>query len=684
MPTENFIPKASETEPQNHENQISANAINTQSIPVSTVDSSSQPAVVESIENSLSSADSQVSPSFEVIDGTTIHFLLKEETEKEKKSKQEENYATHIMQSVASATEQPSLTVHPNLSANELKLSSDLTPEIEILPSGISQELPAESVSSAEIPQPTSTLESPTSIADVTVSTEPKASTLPSTTAESTETPEPEAKLPVKELAPENQAELDNDKKIFNSNISAEISTNETATNIEEPLAPLEQHDITEEIPQQLVDEIIEQTQAVEQDPQVPEQQTVEESPSTIEQTSEKPKLEDDSSPPSPSDNEQVNDKVEPIGATDILVNAFDRVTSLFDVLSTTMAPSPAQEVEATTETPVEETNNKLENSAQSEHNDVPINSLNNQLLQEELNVDNIEDASEIADIDNINNDDNNSNNNDTIKTSESIDNQTINDLSSEDGQPGIYQGDESAGFSPNTIINPNTNFDEFPANRNLLNVKSDSFKDNRDEAEVTSDDQFIPAGHEVIPAVVNSTELPEEVSVTTEPTKPDDSIDMIDIEQVILPADVCNADNSCDNNEQTPGILEEEDESTFDEDDTVLVDAFISGQNYWETLSYLALTAVTTLLFSLGYYYIENTRRDGQLIAKINKLEKELLIASKECTVLDETLKSTKTKVSSIAFVISYYLIINMSYKNKIIKYSLVEFRRRRIFRIQ
>ena len=40
--------------------------------------------------------------------------------------------------------------------------------------------------------------------------------------------------------------------------------------------------------------------------------------------------------------------------------------------------------------------------------------------------------------------------------------------------------------------------------------------------------------------------------------------------------------------------------------------------------------------------------RRDGRLIAKINKLEKELLVSSKECVVLDDTLKSTKSKVSS------------------------------------
>lgn len=48
---------------------------------------------------------------------------------------------------------------------------------------------------------------------------------------------------------------------------------------------------------------------------------------------------------------------------------------------------------------------------------------------------------------------------------------------------------------------------------------------------------------------------------------------------------------------------------------------------------------------------FIQNTRRDSQYIAKINKLEKQLLVCSKECTQLDDTLKSTKTKVRFLQF---------------------------------
>ncbi|XP_011694210.1 PREDICTED: transport and Golgi organization protein 1 isoform X2 [Wasmannia auropunctata] len=70
---------------------------------------------------------------------------------------------------------------------------------------------------------------------------------------------------------------------------------------------------------------------------------------------------------------------------------------------------------------------------------------------------------------------------------------------------------------------------------------------------------------------------------------------------------------------------------------------------NYWKTLMYLCVTALTTLVFTLGYYYIENVRRDGQLIARINKLEKELLVSTKECETLTENLKSIKDKLQGI-----------------------------------
>ncbi|KAK1124497.1 hypothetical protein K0M31_006848 [Melipona bicolor] len=72
-----------------------------------------------------------------------------------------------------------------------------------------------------------------------------------------------------------------------------------------------------------------------------------------------------------------------------------------------------------------------------------------------------------------------------------------------------------------------------------------------------------------------------------------------------------------------------------------------IEIEKYWLTLIYLSVTAIAILIFSLGYYCIENMRGDRQLIARINKLEKDLLISEAECTMVNENLKSTKEKLS-------------------------------------
>ncbi|XP_043583950.1 transport and Golgi organization protein 1-like isoform X4 [Bombus pyrosoma] len=78
---------------------------------------------------------------------------------------------------------------------------------------------------------------------------------------------------------------------------------------------------------------------------------------------------------------------------------------------------------------------------------------------------------------------------------------------------------------------------------------------------------------------------------------------------------------------------------------------AIMSGiqieSNYWLALMYLSVTAAATLIFSLGYYCIENMRSDRQLIVRINKLEKDLLISEAECTMVNENLKATKEKLS-------------------------------------
>ncbi|CAH0750285.1 unnamed protein product [Diatraea saccharalis] len=65
--------------------------------------------------------------------------------------------------------------------------------------------------------------------------------------------------------------------------------------------------------------------------------------------------------------------------------------------------------------------------------------------------------------------------------------------------------------------------------------------------------------------------------------------------------------------------------------------------------LTFLVTTAISVLLFTLGYYYIDNKRQDGKLIATINTLQRDLLFTSKECEILKEELTTTKTKLAGI-----------------------------------
>ncbi|KAL3270321.1 hypothetical protein HHI36_009372 [Cryptolaemus montrouzieri] len=51
----------------------------------------------------------------------------------------------------------------------------------------------------------------------------------------------------------------------------------------------------------------------------------------------------------------------------------------------------------------------------------------------------------------------------------------------------------------------------------------------------------------------------------------------------------------------------------------------------------YLVTTAISVIIFMLGYLALDKSRREGPLIAKINKLEKEYLIAIREKEILAE-----------------------------------------------
>ncbi|XP_033180702.1 transport and Golgi organization protein 1 isoform X3 [Bombus impatiens] len=109
---------------------------------------------------------------------------------------------------------------------------------------------------------------------------------------------------------------------------------------------------------------------------------------------------------------------------------------------------------------------------------------------------------------------------------------------------------------------------------------------------------------------------------------------------------DVCTADNiGCPLTDNQNNFPHHEQPSQGSEN--ALMSGIQIESNYWLALMYLSVTATATLIFSLGYYCIENMRSDRQLIVRINKLEKDLLISEAECTMVNENLKSTKEKLS-------------------------------------
>ncbi|XP_046664372.1 transport and Golgi organization protein 1 isoform X2 [Homalodisca vitripennis] len=66
------------------------------------------------------------------------------------------------------------------------------------------------------------------------------------------------------------------------------------------------------------------------------------------------------------------------------------------------------------------------------------------------------------------------------------------------------------------------------------------------------------------------------------------------------------------------------------------------------ETTVWLIVTAVVVLIFSLGHYYIEAHRRDGPLVASINKLERELLILKKEASIMEDRIQTYQEQLEA------------------------------------
>ncbi|XP_014209894.1 transport and Golgi organization protein 1 isoform X2 [Copidosoma floridanum] len=193
-----------------------------------------------------------------------------------------------------------------------------------------------------------------------------------------------------------------------------------------------------------------------------------------------------------------------------------------------------------------------------------------------------------------------------------------------------MVSGSQSAGSSQESIVDvqPTSSFSKFPGDRNLLNAAEGS-EEVEDEIE-----QSIVLGKNHINSSTEIQQTKEDTTASIEEVAP-----AKDIEKVFLSSETCEKIDECSNEEMKDQYTSEQ--------NAVTSDRIITESS--DSLLYVCITAVTTLLFSLGYYLIENKRRDAYLIAKINKLEKDLMITRKECIMLDDNFKSTKTKLDSI-----------------------------------
>ncbi|XP_043252669.1 transport and Golgi organization protein 1 [Colletes gigas] len=212
-------------------------------------------------------------------------------------------------------------------------------------------------------------------------------------------------------------------------------------------------------------------------------------------------------------------------------------------------------------------------------------------------------------------------------------------------------QGEESNKNPPGLqLANEESVINEFD-NRNLLdadlneqiendNVVQNEVEDLKDEALFEHSDETNDQNNDF-----SEKSDTEDFAITKETTLEN----VLHEAQEASPPDVCAIDNAgCSTDDSTQNYFSNSD-GTSQNHENVITEGIKVENSYWLTLMYLSVTVTATLIFSLGYYYIENMRRDRQLIAKINKLEKDLLISLKECTMLNENLKTTKDKLISI-----------------------------------
>ncbi|XP_011305953.1 transport and Golgi organization protein 1 isoform X2 [Fopius arisanus] len=664
------------------------------------------PGFVDSSINSGSPSgiSPQVAPSFEVVDGTTIPFSNEEP--------KDESYATKIPHTPVTVDEQPILSVHPNVVSSEINIKEILASETGSLPltdkkkEKNDEELPekaddkditmkeervvSESEENSETPQSSDGEAGDGNVQDEEVDHELVATK--SASAENKSTPEEGDEGPGD--TNEKGSEEEQPKKysfnvfqtvtsIFDSlsttdatvasenseKVSSEVESGKIEEkNSSETSTPEEVAETTPEAPSADGKHSPEAAPTLENTSEISPETVVDEKKSSeVVSTLESPP----ETPPKPADDVvNLSEAVSTPENTPIIIS--NPVVDGKNLSEVALNPGTSTEVIPTTEkTFVDE--NGISNTASTSfiapEKIIPENNSAPEAIPENADVVNETSSTNALEFDyksTVNNE----------RISEPIEEAHIenNHGIEDDGQPGIYQNDELSGPSRSIDGKNALDFNGF-LNRNLLNVENNR---QQREAPIKLEDispppipeplpQDLPEEKsseplesildfpaEEIPRTLETTEVPEPF-VPSSSQGPEDTLHQPPtlegsaptiVDSVFL-SGVCETDGTCsDPHSQEEPSPEFQSGEFFD---SSMGSAIEFGRNYWEALSYAALTALTTLLFSLGYYYIENRRRDGQFIAKINRLEKELLVATKECSTLDETLKSTKNKLTSI-----------------------------------
>ncbi|XP_015121893.1 transport and Golgi organization protein 1 isoform X2 [Diachasma alloeum] len=683
----------------------------------------------------------QVSPSFEVVDGTTIHFSTDD-------AREEESYATKIRQSPGSTDEQPVLSVHPNIASSEVHINEKLSSETGDLPLKSKneeknrEEKEEKSSGDEEIEKKERTVDkpeendgkTPEEALDDEVDDESLEEGIEDNEDEKSGA-ERDDSAPEKGDSSEENAEEQPQDYLFSA-FQTVTSMFDSLSTTEAPEAPEADGEGSPEAV--TTPEIIPGTIAVTKKtvPEADAGETPEEvedknssggvsAPETIAVTDkavveENPEVEEKNSSETQSapgivpEAIAVNEKAvegknssETLSTPEGIPQASPVNEKAVEEKNSSETPSTPEiipeGIAVTEKAVVEETPEAVEDKNSSGPASPPetipggipealvTEAPPEKIIPDEKPEENSSTTELPEDVEAINS--TSSSNPSEIDDKSSVDMgttpETVEELLGDDnnviqgeGQPGIYRKDELSGPSQSIDDNNVLDFNGFQ-NRNLLNVESDRA---RRENSVKMPLEVLQATQESLPPVLPAEQplvappeasavapdpTPEEIlqnpESTTEvpdpftPEAPQDHLEQpqdtlppapaledtpTTVEEKLSSSGVCEALGDCPNPQEKDSPETQEDEQFFG---TAMGSAIKFGRNYWEALSYVALTAFTTLLFSLGYYYIENRRRDGEFIAKINRLEKELLVATKECSAMDETLKSTKNKLTSI-----------------------------------